>query len=206
MNMIIRVMSEVKFREDEYDVIKEIVSRIHGLPTDVVKRERRLLCRGTLRQISLPEHPLGYGPVAPVESIPLRSSRLISAINDWGMRRHVSGSSKSTNSTAMSFMSLETASCASASLTFDKASIIHPRYHAANTPNCNGTRQQANVPGDILHAFIFTDILVLANPSEHRTSSDSPSWVLLEDIGLSRILGVIENTEPPGAVLRDYKS
>lgn len=206
MNMIIRVMSEVKFREDEYDGIKEIVSRIHGLPTNVVKRERRLLCQGTLRRIPLPEHPPGLDPVAPAEFVPPRSSQLISAINDWGMRRHVPGSSKSTNSTAMSFISLETASCASASLTFDKASIIHPQYHTADTSNCTGTQQRVNALGDTFHAFIFTDILVLASPSERRTSSGSPSWVLLEDIGLSRILGVIENTELPGTVLRDHQS
>ncbi|KAF7986827.1 hypothetical protein HWV62_12522 [Athelia sp. TMB] len=101
--MVIRVMSEVKFREDEYDVVKELASRIHGLPIQVIKRERKLLCQGTLRRIPMPDNPQGFDLVAPLEIIPPRNSKLISAINDWGMRRHASGSSKSTNSTAMSF-------------------------------------------------------------------------------------------------------
>lgn len=194
--MVIRVMSEVKFREDEYDVVKELASRIHGLPMQVIKRERKLLCQGTLRRIPMPDNPQGFDLVAPLEIIPPRNSKLISAINDWGMRRHASGSSKSTNSTAMSFISLETASCASASLTFDQSSILHPKLRAAgHSPNFGGSRTD-----DILHVFIFTDIMVLTRPSARRLSSGSPSWVILEDIGLSRLLSITADVEQPGTI------
>lgn len=196
--MIIRVMSEVKFREDEYDVIKDIISRIHGLPLQLVKRERRLLNKGTLRRMPSSTHPRVPDLAGPSEGAP-RSSRLISAINDWGMRRHISGSSKSTTSTAMSFLSLETASCASASLTFDKSTIIPPQYRTSDALMFDGVHSRP--PGsadDIFDAFVFTDLLVLAAPTARRISNDSQTWRLVEGFGISRILDVMEDSETSG--------
>lgn len=48
--MIIRVMSEVKLREDEYHSVKDIASRINNFPLSarLAKRERRLLTQGLL--------------------------------------------------------------------------------------------------------------------------------------------------------------
>jgi hypothetical protein len=53
-DMIMRVMAEVKCREDEYDQVKSFSSRIVNLPRSVklAQRERRLLAHGELAQVT----------------------------------------------------------------------------------------------------------------------------------------------------------
>ncbi|ORY64604.1 hypothetical protein BCR35DRAFT_334692 [Leucosporidium creatinivorum] len=50
---IIRVMQEVKTREDEYEQIKQIAARLRGLPSDfqLARRDRRLIHQGQLRRV-----------------------------------------------------------------------------------------------------------------------------------------------------------
>ncbi|KAG6849120.1 hypothetical protein H0H93_011181, partial [Arthromyces matolae] len=53
--MFIRVMTEVKLREDEYEAIQGYAARIHGLPSSsrLPTRERRLLHQGILHLINV---------------------------------------------------------------------------------------------------------------------------------------------------------
>jgi hypothetical protein len=57
---IIRVMQEVKVREEEYGDLKEFSSKISGMPTgmSLARRDRRLLAHGMLRRIHLSEREL----------------------------------------------------------------------------------------------------------------------------------------------------
>ncbi|KAG8987504.1 hypothetical protein FRB90_003309, partial [Tulasnella sp. 427] len=51
-DMVIKVMQEVKVREDEYDLVKNLAERIKGLPDgfQLASRERRLIAQGLLRR------------------------------------------------------------------------------------------------------------------------------------------------------------
>lgn len=53
-DMVIKVMQEVKAREDEYDLVKSLTERIRGLPDGflLASRERRLIAQGLLRRVS----------------------------------------------------------------------------------------------------------------------------------------------------------
>ncbi|KAH8919349.1 Dbl homology domain-containing protein [Atractiella rhizophila] len=52
---IIKIMQEVKAREEEYEELKVLQTRIRGLPADFVlaRRDRRLLCHGLLRRVHI---------------------------------------------------------------------------------------------------------------------------------------------------------
>lgn len=52
---LIRIMQEVKVREEEYEQIKSFCGRITGLPTGLIlaKRDRRLLAQGQMRRVHL---------------------------------------------------------------------------------------------------------------------------------------------------------
>ncbi|KAG8701952.1 hypothetical protein FRC08_003802 [Ceratobasidium sp. 394] len=66
MHATVCVIQEVKSQEEEYNVIKSLLSRVRGLPPKfmIAARERRLLAQGLLQQIYLPgnhsfSHELG---------------------------------------------------------------------------------------------------------------------------------------------------
>lgn len=56
-DLVIRVMQEVKAREEEYDYVKSLAVRIAGMPPGfkLARRERRLIAQGLLRRIILNE-------------------------------------------------------------------------------------------------------------------------------------------------------
>ena len=56
-DLVIRVMQEVKAREEEYDYVKSLAVRIAGMPPGfkLARRERRLIAQGLLRRIFLNE-------------------------------------------------------------------------------------------------------------------------------------------------------
>jgi hypothetical protein len=56
-NLVIKVMQEVKAREEEFKYIEELASRVTGFPEhfQLARRERRLIAQGLLRKIDLLE-------------------------------------------------------------------------------------------------------------------------------------------------------
>src|SRR5258708_1765488 len=56
-DLVIRVMQEVKAREEEHDYVKSLAARIAGMPPGfkLARRERRLIAQGLLRRIFLSE-------------------------------------------------------------------------------------------------------------------------------------------------------
>lgn len=93
--MIIRVMQEVKTREDEYLLVKDIASRVEGLPlsTQLARRERRLLAHGKLQRVhggenfemSL-EHSSSSSQVSTNDFVPQSDSSLLSTHRSRSMR------------------------------------------------------------------------------------------------------------------------
>lgn len=57
MDFQIRVLQEVKTREDDYEQVKELQKRLRGLPSGflLARRDRRLVARGDLRRVHVSE-------------------------------------------------------------------------------------------------------------------------------------------------------
>ncbi|KAI0739440.1 hypothetical protein C8Q80DRAFT_1198706 [Daedaleopsis nitida] len=127
--MVIKVMEEVKLREDEYDFVKDLASRINGLSPEVplARRARRLLWYGYLIQSDAASSALDSATGPPNASpsrtaVPSpslrrapaqRASRLVSAVKDWDARRARSGSASSYASSLLSVQTSDTVSSAS---------------------------------------------------------------------------------------------
>ncbi|KAF9018362.1 Dbl homology domain-containing protein [Hymenopellis radicata] len=155
--LMIKVMTEVKLREDEYEFTKTISRRISGL-SDIARRDRRLLQHGQVHRVH--QDP----PMNPLRD---RSSRLVNAINDWDNRRARSGSTT-------------TASSASS-------------WEMPPSPSPSSRQPKFNPPTAI-HLFVFSDLLVSCVPlQDHQDSADG--WALCEDIGITRILEVKDDTQ-----------
>lgn len=210
---MIRVMREVKLQEEEYALVKERLGRISGLPTSVqlAHRSRRLLARGRLEHEyprdrvrittnggTLREHE-SSDPAAGV-----RQSRLISVIQSRAMR---SDSIKTTSESTASMTSHVSRDLSATSYPPDyrkSASWIHPNALDSQYATPRNARQSLaphEQPTQTLYTLIFNDLVLLASPAfdrnDRRNSSQdaqTDSWTLLEGIGLSRILRVIEDS------------
>lgn len=155
--LMIKAMTDVKLREDEYEFTKTISRRISGLP-DIARRDRRLLHHGQVRRVH--QDP----PISPLRD---RSSRLVNAINDWDNRRARSGSTT-------------TASSASS-------------WEMPPSPSPS-SRQPKFTPPTAIHLFVFSDLLVsCVSLQDYQDATDG--LALCEDIGITRILEVKDDTE-----------
>ncbi|KAF9072476.1 hypothetical protein BDP27DRAFT_1400887 [Rhodocollybia butyracea] len=169
---VVKTLMAVKTREEEYEFIKNISGRIDGIPssTNLVRRERRLLCYGQLLHGDLRQCPPTDNSDRDSKSLnPLnRLNRLVDAVNEWDSRRSRSDSVKSNNSasTGVSFRSVATSS---------------------------------PPPPPQLLALVFSDLVVFATPRfplRESTSlggqeqQGSERWTVCEDIGISRVLEV----------------
>ncbi|KAF5347174.1 hypothetical protein D9758_011052 [Tetrapyrgos nigripes] len=104
--LVIKTLNEVKKREEEYEFVKTLSERIDGLPisAQLARRERRLLCQGSLLQEerlqTQREDSTAKSPASKIS----RMSGLVNAIQEGRGR---SGSTSSA-STGTSFRSVET--------------------------------------------------------------------------------------------------
>ncbi|THH18555.1 hypothetical protein EW146_g2465 [Bondarzewia mesenterica] len=244
---MIHIMREVKIREEEYDLVKDIMSRIHGLPPSVqlARRERRFLARGRLLRAfgsdklrAIKDANYVYPSFGPATVDELRSpgskvsravqngsvqrqSRLINAVKGW--KASPSLRSDSLRSTASSTFSTDTYLTVSSSTPpispmspFDSS---RDTAISESTGKWSGNRtlpssQQnfstlsASTSDSLKHtpvqAFVFTDLIVLASSTRNANKSQAnatgneaerETWSLLDDSGICRILGVVEERE-----------
>lgn len=186
--LVAKALTEVKTREDDYQHVKSIVSRIKGISSSKLnQRDRKLLHHGP---VSLEQSTVTSSPDPDFVEHPQRSSRLVDAINDWGGRRNRSNSVKSTASsqTGVSFRSVDSdVSVVSSAFPSALESALPP------VPSQNS--KHSNPSPRSVHAFIFTDVLLLAESFTSHDPSSENHWILLEDVGICRILAV--NTHIP---------
>ncbi|KAI0710994.1 hypothetical protein C8Q76DRAFT_76750 [Earliella scabrosa] len=236
--MSVKVMEEVKAREDEYDFVKDLASRIDGLcdAAPLARRARRLLWYGTLLQpdstssssaprTSVRMHndtPVAEPrtPAAKANSLrrpAQRMSKLVTAVRDWDARRSRSGSISSFASSIVSVPTSDSLSSASSGSILvtpksDHFPIVGSRGRsgsvskgafkaAADNARAHGHRQdieREEPQGRMLNAMVFSDLIVLASPSDEDVSrSDSAGEQrcrLLPGSGLSRILDIYEGS------------
>ncbi|KAF8834263.1 hypothetical protein BDN67DRAFT_1072748 [Paxillus ammoniavirescens] len=197
--LTIRVLSEVKDREDAYELVKVACARVRGVPSvHLAKRERRLLMRGPLtcvevnsdEQVLAPNH----GQHSPRSDVPpsqrhRRADKLSQAVRDWRGR---SNSVKSTASTVASF--------STAPSSFD--------VRMGQPANVVGTPivRVESEPLDV-EVFVFTDLVLLASPLDvdHHAGegTEECSMEPLEGFGLSRILSVLDEIDRRSCITLD---
>ncbi|TFK51604.1 hypothetical protein OE88DRAFT_1645017 [Heliocybe sulcata] len=219
--MIVKVMLEVKLREDEYQQVKELLAQIDGLPNSetLAKRERRLLSRGHLRFSgrSAGEHALdsASGPAfalggedvtfikekrAPETS---RQSRLSNAVLGWDTRRSRSQSIDSAASSLLSFDSVSSGlsgpgisssgSYSESRTLFSPSPAKMPKGHDRGRNSLGHDRLNEYIVSDVpvlVLVLVFTDLLILAKPHKTSRTQDASRYLLLQDVGLARILEV----------------
>ena len=166
MKTVFRVMHEVKAREEEHDLIKDLVSAIEGLasPSSLARRERRLLIRGSCRLL--------------VSRFQARSQRnsngnpqslvLLDAINNWDN----AGRSEKRRSLAPAPSP-------------DVHSNAFPGSPSKITSGVSAS--SCDLGFSPVEVLLFSDIVVVVTP----TGKDR--WKLVEKIGIARILNVAES-------------
>lgn len=234
--LVIKVMTEVKIREDEYDLVKSMSQRIKGLPS-LAKRGRRLLFQGqllrvrrdpsdetSLRPPPFNEHSsLHLGePPAPAR----RSSSLVDAIHDWDQRRERSGSVKSnvSSSTTASFSSYsDHSSTASSELPRTPSSPHFPSRSAIPIPKSKlAGSSRSSVPQEVSRPYPNTPsaprleetqaihVLVFTDcvvvAASKSRHNGSEEWTLLETVGIGRVLSVKEFSEESNSASPFYYS
>lgn len=168
---MIRVMSEVKSQEDEYDLIKDLCTQIHGLhmSSRFARRDRRLLIEGPLLQ----QH------IVPK----IKSSSTYSSIHDdWisCARDLVSSSRNSRLATTLT--------------NWDQlnSQLDDGNINDSISDDLGGIQNRAvekSSPTHAIQVFVFSDIILFTRATKKRTS-DFVRWQLEPKIGVSRILSV----------------
>ncbi|KAF8641638.1 hypothetical protein AX16_009864 [Volvariella volvacea WC 439] len=222
-NLIIKVLTEVKIREDEYELIKHLSKRIKGLPSSsqLAQRERRLLLQGILYVTltdatfnSLEAQPTTW--VSPslgnllCPRVPDRTSRLIDAVNQWSLHRQRSDSLASTSTDT-------SASCYSTTSSTSGTYFSPPRPSQipvlSSKLKSKPQRADLALPRPLpqltkehgllsVQVFVFTDLLVLTTP----TTVGDPQvdeWTLNEEFGVCRVYNVTEVQHDPISFLLD---
>lgn len=237
-DVVLRILHEVKSREEDYELVKSVISSVQGLPPQhqLARRERKLLAHGALLQTcgALTNHdkrkrqgmslalPPSRTPSnaadqssrrlrrysatpnlkrnAGSSQSPVRQSRLLSALKGWTPV----GSPSLDPSISSGGFSLEpglvseseqvpTAKERRKTMQPPRQSHLEELSHSLglNSAALNGSD---NVKLSI-HAFVFTDFLLLVKSSGQLCSERKRSWTLLDDIGISRVLAVDEKDE-----------
>ncbi|CAA7264593.1 unnamed protein product [Cyclocybe aegerita] len=180
-DMVIKVMTEVKLREDEYMLLKAFSARIQGLPASsgIATRERRLLHSGPLCLVISNLSP-NIGPHVDINGHPRssdakrqsRSSKLLDAVGR-----------SNTMAEFERFGMLKPMS----SKSFESSKAAAEKETGRDDDSTRSSPDPALRTVDA-HAFIFNDLVLLAQ-SMHTPNSD-PSWLLCEDLSVFRPLSI----------------
>lgn len=159
---MIRAMTEVKIREDEYQYAKALLSHVQGIPPGaVVTRDRKLLLHGRMILVN-PNHTPSTTPRSGGNRQTARTSRLMEALESLEQAGQRSADSELYEGATSYFPDGLTA----AALT--------------RSPNLS------HVASRTVQAIVFSDVLVLVDVG----AGDVGEGQLMQEIGLSRVLGV----------------
>ena len=196
-------------REEEYMFVKDLLSRIRGLPSSVqvVRRERRLIAHGTIQRVHTSERTKTlledsrHGTISGVKHRQFGNVEIQQSQHAMPKRRRAN-SLDSCLSDATSMSSISSANSLSSlngetrHLDSRAAAGMH-RTNRGNTFSERFTTRE-NTTGRTritqLYAFIFNDLAIFANLSPSRSSSGKcrESLELLTDTGICRILSLTD--------------
>ena len=185
--MVIRVLREVKRREDEYTFVKDLMLRIRGFPDmiQLLNRERRLIAHGALRRVYLSEQSKKRleGLATPASNKQRRLKRDLNKESLTNTRHRRANSLDSCLSDASSVGSV--ASAVTSTLLGHSEHGSHSLRAKQEWPQkSHETSKTTNI-----YAYIFTDLAVFTVPSNMRSRErDGKEWEFIPDIGVCRIL------------------
>ena len=211
-DIIIRVMQEVKAREEEYELVKNLASRIKGLPSgfQLARRERRLVAQGLLRRIYLTEkecQALDSSLDIPASGNSKSSLRRMASVSseasstgDWAYHPVIRADNIPSSETDRSLR----AESPSSDMTVDS----RPSMSRATTPSRSRSSSvrsalRHKVKECSVYAFVFTDLMILTTPMSEKlhllrgpknVMEAKETWKLVDDVGVSRILGVTDQS------------
>ncbi|KAF9554908.1 hypothetical protein CPC08DRAFT_821396 [Agrocybe pediades] len=218
-DMLMKVMTEVKVREDEYNLLKAFSSRIQGMlsSTKLATRERRLLHSGPLSFViaGLPDAASSkrdyQGPTGMTKRGD-RGSKLMDAITITSSAFERSASDVSVSTTASSNTPMtgpvlpKSPSSKSSWLSrlplrkrSKSKSSIPPIVENSPERRDLAVETTLSVPLKTVdvHAFVFSDLVLLAHPSS--ASGRKASWTLFDDLGIFRPLSIARiDSKGPG--------
>jgi hypothetical protein len=202
IEFVLKVMTEVKIREDDYNFLKTFASKIQGLTpaSGLAIRERRLLHSGPLQLVISDLRDLSgesvYG-VSTVSKRISRSSRLLDAIgkSNYDLGKAFSPTSGSSSMAADNDFTMTNISSSpvapSKSSWFSRLPLRRRSRHKSPSKVVPLSDEAARVSPDIalrtvdVHAFVFNDLILLA-----QKLASGPSWILSEDVGIFRPLSI----------------
>lgn len=169
MKTTLRVMQEVKAREEEYNLIKDLALAIEGVnsSSSLASRERRLLMRGPCQLL--------------VSRSQARSPRNLNGNRHSLVLLDAIDNRDTTKRSEKRTSFLPASSPVINSNTF--AGSVSP-----NKATSGGSGSGHDLAFSPVEVFIFSDVVVVAIP----TGKDR--WKLLEIFGIARILHVAEST------------
>ncbi|KAG8749568.1 hypothetical protein FRC11_011178, partial [Ceratobasidium sp. 423] len=221
MHAMMCVLDEVKAREEEYELVKSLLSRVHGLPSQfsVATRENRLLAQGPLTRVY-------------VHGDDQSGERATSASRQYGAfaagrSRTRSGSQSTTTSSTTDSTSSYRSTASSVAYLKDSSTEYSMRSDSSATSGINtphdgrrnskpavtttaqtvssrtfGYRPRIPISKQSkeigIYALIFTDYIILAKAVAENRQSRSPwphsneQWTTLEALGVFRLLGIID--------------
>ena len=167
MKTTLRVMQEVKSREEEYNLIKDLAFAIEGLgsPSSLARRERRLLIRGSCRLLASRSQARSQRN----SNGNRHSLVLLDAINSRDSakrsekrRSFLPASSPDVNTNAL-------------------AGSASPNKTTSSGSGCDLTFSPVEV-------FVFSDVVAVV------TQTGKNRWKLVEKFGTARVLHATEST------------
>jgi len=171
MKTTLRVMQEVKAREEEYNLVKDLVLTIEGLssPSSLARRERRLLIRGSCRLLASRSQAHSQRN----SNGNRHSLVLLDAINNRDTTKR--------SEKRRSFLPAASP---------DINPNIFARSPSPNKATSGGSESGYDLIFSPVEVFVFSDIVVVV------TQTGKNRWKLVEKFGTARILHVAENTIP----------
>lgn len=207
-DMVIRVMTEVKIREDEYNLLKVFSSRVQGLShsNGLATRERRLLYSGPLTLMLENSSVPSDASNQPVHSQQKtdskrasRASKLMDVVNISSSVYEKTGSGRSGSfaipGTSSSSGPSTTATPAKSSW-FSRLPLRKKALAKSPLPPEDSANNRIDVPPFPLasqrsvsvHAFVFSDLVLLAHSCQ--TTGRKVDWILCEDLGVFNPLSI----------------
>lgn len=205
--VIVRVLREVKEREEEYDLIKGISNSIEGLPSsmNLARRERRLLARGPLYRVHLPDQTPSEPPVQDRRRS-RRSILLLNAISDWDVQRAERAATSGTSSLDSYYSQNSTTTDGPREPSPHSQVSRNERPSSASEDEASDSSRYkkrssflglpSNPKQTLVDVFVFTDLVLFATPLHKRQGRGAAGvkerWRLLDQVGTGRILNVAE--------------
>ncbi|KAL5522024.1 hypothetical protein ACEPAF_1880 [Sanghuangporus sanghuang] len=203
--MVVRVLREVKLREEEYAFVKDLLSRIQSFAnlTGLVRRERRLIAHGALQRVHVSERTKDL--LEGTSFVDVSSRERVYRTTVQPGRRRRANSLDSCLSEAASMTSI---SSAASGLSLNEEDNVQYKFHRNGAVGMDGRihgqrfgararatdthREKTRMAS--VYAFVFTDLAIFTTMNSRNSieGNRKQTLELLNDIGVCRVISVAD--------------